>query len=153
MSPDHEISRKLIAPCGLDCSRCVGCSAGNVAEHARIIADTLGANFHNYAGRLASFNPAMNSYPQFRELLDSLSNPSCDGCRSENRTCLPQCNVSDCVKERNIEFCFECEEFPGCGRTGLPEPLLARWEKNNRIMQKLGVDGYIELQARKPRYP
>ncbi len=153
MQKTTATSRKLIAPCGLDCSRCVGCSAGKTAENAAQIAEILGPNFQNYAQRLAAFNPAMKNYPQFRELLDSLSSPSCDGCRSEKRTCLPQCNVADCVKSMEIEFCYECAEFPECGKTGLPEVLLGRWQQNNEIMKDRGVDAYIELQSTRPRYP
>ncbi|MFW5498056.1 MULTISPECIES: DUF3795 domain-containing protein [unclassified Maridesulfovibrio] len=145
--------RELIAPCGLDCSRCVGCTAGTVSAHAQRIKETLGDNFHTYAERLSGFNPAMKNYLQFRELLESLSSPHCDGCRSENRKCLPQCNVSECAKENNCEFCFECSSFPDCGKTGLPEALLQRWQDNNNFMKQHGVDKFIKTQDLKPRYP
>ncbi|WP_027721358.1 DUF3795 domain-containing protein [Maridesulfovibrio zosterae] len=145
--------RDPIAPCGLDCSRCVGCVHGKISKNAQQIAETLGDNFDVYAERLKSFNPAMENYAQFRTLLDSLSAPSCNGCRSDNRTCLPDCRVADCVKEQQVEFCFECSSFPDCGKTGLQEPLFSRWKINNEIMRKRGIEKFIALQAERPRYP
>lgn len=149
----QPIPRHLIAPCGLDCSRCLNCTEGSVATHARAIAKTMGSNFQTYADRLKSFNPAMNEYPAFRSLLDSLANPKCDGCRSHNRTCLPSCRIAECVNEHNIEFCFECGDFPDCKKTGLSENLLERWENNNKIMKSIGIDKYFTVSAEKPRYP
>ncbi len=145
--------RPLVAPCGLDCFRCLGCSEGNVADHAQAIAEVMGDNFQIYANRLKTFNPAMKEYSSFRTLLDSLAKPSCGGCRSKTRTCLPSCKVSECVCEKNIEFCFECDNFPDCESTGLPESLLERWKNNNILMKEIGVDKYIEGLAERPRYP
>ncbi|MBI9112858.1 DUF3795 domain-containing protein [Maridesulfovibrio ferrireducens] len=145
--------RHLIAPCGLDCSRCVGCVEGSVAEHALAIAETMGNNFQTYADRLKTFNPAMNEYSSFRTLLDSLASPNCGGCRSENKTCLPSCNIANCVSERNIEFCFECTDFPDCKKTGLPDSLLERWKKNNNLMKNTGIENFIKGLAERPRYP
>nr|WP_281248162.1 DUF3795 domain-containing protein [Desulfovibrio gilichinskyi] len=142
-----------MAPCGLDCSRCLNCTGGSVAIHARAIAKTMGDNFQTYADRLKDFNPAMNEYPAFRSLLDSLASPKCDGCRSDNRTCLPSCKVAECVQKQHIEFCFECDKFPDCEKTGLTGALLERWEKNNKLMKSIGIDKYITMSAEKPRYP
>ncbi|WP_031479515.1 DUF3795 domain-containing protein [Maridesulfovibrio frigidus] len=145
--------RHLVAPCGLDCSRCLGCSEGNVADHAQAISEVMGDNFQIYADRLKAFNPAMEEYSSFRALLDSLAKPSCGGCRSENRTCLPSCKVSECVREKKIEFCFECDNFTDCESTGLPESLFERWKNNNIIMKEIGVDNYMKGLAERPRYP
>ncbi|WP_320169381.1 DUF3795 domain-containing protein [Maridesulfovibrio sp.] len=153
MHTPQPFPRHLLSPCGLDCSRCVGCAEGTVSNHAKKIAEILGPNFEVYAQRLESFNPAMSHYAEFRALLESLAAPKCGGCRSETRICLPQCKVEQCVREHEIEFCFQCREFPDCGKTGLPENLLGRWQRNNQLMQKHGVDEFIRFQADKPRYP
>ena len=158
LKPQDNVSnqttlRHLTAPCGLDCSRCLNCTDGSLAGHARAIAETMGDNFQTYADRLKNFNPAMNNYSEFRSLLDSLASPKCDGCRSENRTCLPSCKVAECVQKQDIEFCFECTEFPDCGKTGLTDTLLERWEKKNKLMKSIGISKYITVSAEKPRYP
>lgn len=153
MTEDKTSLKTLIAPCGLDCSRCVGFAHGKISGHAKQIADSLGNNFETYVSRLKGFNPAMEKYEEFRILLDALAAPSCSGCRSDNRTCLPACNVADCVKKQEVEFCFECGDFPGCGKTGLPDTLLSLWRKNNELMKEKGVNRFIELQSEKPRYP
>ncbi len=38
---------------------------------------------------------------------------SCMGCNSENNTIkCKSCKIRACAKEKNIEFCYECKEFP-----------------------------------------
>ena len=143
----------LIAPSGLDCFRCVGCSEGYVAEHAIIIAKALGSNFQSYASRLTTFNPSMKNYPAFRDLLNGLSSPKCDGCRSDKRNCLPTCMISDCVKKRGLNFCFQCKDFPECMETGLSGDLLERWQSNNELIKNIGISEYILKMADMPRYP
>jgi len=60
--------------------------------------------------------------------------------------------VHACVKERGVDFCFECDEFP-CERTQLPPALYERWKNNNEAMKDLGVEGYYERIKDLPRYP
>ena len=39
-------------------------------------------------------------------------NVRCDGCRSEGRTADTTCAARPCAKEKNIDSCACCEEFP-----------------------------------------
>jgi hypothetical protein len=39
-------------------------------------------------------------------------NVRCDGCRSEGRTADSACAARPCAKEKNIDSCAHCEQFP-----------------------------------------
>jgi len=37
----------------------------------------------------------------------------CKGCRTSGCTMIPErCETLECVKTKNIDFCFDCDEFP-----------------------------------------
>lgn len=144
--------RHLVAPCGLDCSRCVSCSEGRVVGLARELMGLLGENFHTYAARLQSINPALAEYAQFRRVLESFAQDRCGGCRSGTRVCLPSCNVMACTTARGVEFCFQCEAYP-CTNTGLPELVLVKWRRQNDRMREAGIEVYLKELAETPRYP
>ena len=95
--------------------------------------------------------PEFAGYPVFRTVLDLLSRGDCTGCRGQG--CLFQaCEVTRCVREQGVDFCFECAEFP-CDRHGMPEPLAARWQANNERMKMIGVEAFHNNIREKPRYP
>ncbi|WBF67030.1 DUF3795 domain-containing protein [Desulfovibrio subterraneus] len=144
--------RHLVAPCGLDCSRCISCTEGRSVQLSRELLELLGENFHAYAARLQAINPALAEYPQFRRVLESLAQDRCGGCRSGTRVCLPSCNVMSCTSAKGVEFCFQCDEYP-CTNTGLPEPVLKKWRTQNDRMREIGIDGYLRELAETPRYP
>jgi hypothetical protein len=39
-------------------------------------------------------------------------NVRCDGCRSDGRLADKQCQARPCARERGLESCADCEEFP-----------------------------------------
>jgi hypothetical protein len=78
---------KLLAPCGIDCGVC---ELYNCKDDPGL------------AEELVSTGIPVDKMP-------------CPGCRSKKGHCpaLPsQCDTYKCVKSREIDYCFECEEFP-----------------------------------------
>lgn len=142
---------KIIAPCGLNCCKCLAFEGGEIQTHSRALAELLGSNFQVYAERFSQMNPVFKNYPAFKALLELLCRGTCGGCRKEG--CLFQaCGVHTCVKEKDVDFCFECKDFP-CENTGLPAALHERWKGNNRQMKDLGIAGFYEKIKGLPRYP
>lgn len=140
-----------IAPCGLNCGTCCAHQGGPVQQSAKALADGLGTNFAVYAARFAAMNPVFENYAAFDELLQFFAGGSCGNCREKG--CLFQdCQVTRCAKDRNVEFCFMCKEYP-CDHHGLPEGLAARWKANNDHMKKVGLVDYYNKIKDKPRYP
>jgi len=70
----------------------------------------------------------------------------CRGCRfGGGWSWWPDCPVRDCTKQKGIDFCYECHDFP-CKRLK-EDPLLERKrmmiEANNTI-RSLGIKRYLE---------
>ena len=150
--PDREaFIRARLAPCGLSCGQCLAYSGGLVQEAAARLKQGLGPNFAPYAERFEHMNPIFKEYAGFSRLLDFFATGSCTGCREQG--CLFQaCEVPDCVREHDVDYCFECAEFP-CDRHGMPEGLAARWQANNEKMAEIGLEAWFAGCLARPRYP
>jgi hypothetical protein len=142
---------EIIAPCGLNCGKCLACFEGEIRRHSQALADLLGPNFAQYAERFRAFNPVFANYPAFRELLDFIAQGSCRTC-TKGQCLFPGCRVRDCVQENGVDFCFQCTAFP-CDRSGLPPRLDPVWRQSNELMKEVGVEEYYERVKERPRYP
>lgn len=146
----QEILDKL-APCGLFCGNCLAYADGPIQRAAAELSQRLGPNFANYAERFENMNPVFAEYAPFARVLHFLAQGTCASCRREG--CLFQaCAVPGCIRVRNVDFCFQCPDFP-CAIHGLPGPLAERWRRNNGKMRDMGVEAYFLAFQDKPRYP
>lgn len=66
------------------------------------------------------------------------------------------CPIAVCVSKKELDFCFECAEFP-C-RT-IPEnfrkageSLLRTWRVGNQRNKEIGIDSYLKEKKTEPRY-
>jgi hypothetical protein len=148
MEKSELLSR--LAPCGLDCGRCIRFKGGEIALAAETLKGRL-AGFGNAAPRFASMSPALNGYKQFEEVVDMFIAADCPGCRVEPSKCYPACAAKTCHKEKKADFCGECAEFP-CKRNEYPEMFARIWEINGKKIKSMGAMGYFEEQLKKPRY-
>jgi len=138
-----------LAPCGLSCRKCFANSKGEIASLSGQLQDRLGS-FDIYAQRFSTFLPPFEDYPAFRRLLAFLAQGHCAGCRQG--TCLyPACGVTTCYREKGVDFCFQCEEFP-CQRTNFDPHLERRWREMNERMREIGVEAYYDETRDQPRY-
>lgn len=150
--PSHEeYIKSRLAPCGLSCGKCLAYAGGPIQGLSAHLAEELGDNFGVYAERFEGMNPVFKNYTAFRELLDFFTEGSCSGCREKG--CLfKDCKVTGCVKEKGIDYCFQCDEFP-CDRHGMPDGLAERWQANNEKMRDIGIDAWFCGCKDNPRYP
>lgn len=138
-----------VAPCGLNCRKCFACKAGEIAEHSHELKRLLG-NFDIYAERFSAFIPEFGDYPFFKRMLHHFVEADCQGCR--NGTCkYPNCGVVACYKDKDVDFCFQCRDFP-CDRTNFDPHLEKRWLKMNERMKEIGVEAYFEETRDDCRY-
>ena len=145
---DEKILEHM-GPCGLRCDKCFAFTKGVIAQDARQLVEHLG-NFDVYARRFSNFMPVFENYPQFKEMLHYFAQPGCRGCRAGD--CLyPNCGVAPCHKEKGVDFCFQCGEFP-CDKTNFDAHLHARWIEMNERMKEIGVEAYYNETTDKPRY-
>jgi len=100
----------FLAPCGLSCKKCFANIEGKIKVHSKELQRLLGA-FDVYAERFSKFLPVFKNYPNFKELLHYLTQGDCLGCR-KGICKYPNCGVINCYKEKGVDFCFQCSEFP-----------------------------------------
>jgi hypothetical protein len=139
----------ILAPCGLNCKKCMANADGDIKRHSTALKELLGS-FDNYARRFSKFWPVFENYPQFKNLLDYFTQGNCSGCRKGDCR-YPNCGVASCYRQKGVDFCFQCNEFP-CEKTNFDPNLKESWLKMNHRMKEKGVEAYFEETKDLPRY-
>jgi len=146
---EYDEILKILAPCGLNCSKCMACADGDIKKHSRELKRLLGS-FDSYAERFSNFIPVFKHYLSFKELLDYFAQADCKGCRQGDGK-YPDCGIAQCYKDKNVDFCFQCNEFP-CDKSHFDPNLKERWIKINNRLKEIGVGAYVEETKDLPRY-
>lgn len=141
---------KHLAPCGLDCVRCADYEHGEIKQLSTKLLQALSNNYGRVAKMKSDKKPAYQNYSCFEEILISFSRASCSGCRGDNILCPIECTAKNCYKDKGIDFCFQCNEYP-CDRQ-FSGGLRDRWMKINNRMKEIGVVEYYYEQIKLPRY-
>ncbi len=147
--PTYQEVVERLAPCGIDCERCAMYAHGRIRDHATGLAEAL-TGFENIAARVADRVPALREYHQFTEILGFFTGAGCAGCRAGGAQ-LPLCAARTCFREKGVDFCFQCDEYP-CERNAFPENLASRWRHHNDRMREIGVEGFYKESVERPRY-
>ncbi len=147
----NQIKTRL-APCVLHCEKCFAFANGDIANQSGYLKYLLG-NFDNYAERFVDLldNAVFSNYPQFKVMLNSFSESECKGCREESCKLFKSCKVRKCHEKKNVDYCFQCFEFP-CSNTGFDENLYKRSVDINFKMKEIGVKVYYNQIKYLPRY-
>ena len=111
-------------------------------------------NFHVNAKRFETImdNPIFGLYPTFKEMLDYFASENCTGCRNEQCALFKGCGVRGCHREKGVDFCYECEEFP-CEHTHFDPGLYKAWVAVNEKIRTKGIEQYCESARSRCRYP
>lgn len=149
MAEDYQVILSELAPCGLDCSRCARYKDGEIKKLSTELVKRL-EGFEKVAPKIGDFIPALKAYPQFQDILNFFTQADCTGCRFGEAQ-FPLCAAKTCFKEKGVDFCFECGEYP-CERNRFHPELHNHWRRSNDRMKEVGVKAYYEEQKKKPRY-
>ena len=144
----EDIVQRL-APCGIDCERCVMYGRGRIKNLASGLLQAL-EGFEHMAPRVADRFPALREYDRFTEVLRLFTEGDCLGCRAGGPE-MPFCSARTCFREKGVDFCFECAEYP-CERNAYPENMAERWRRYNDRMREVGVEDYYQESLTRPRY-
>ncbi len=141
-----------VGPCGLNCEKCFAHKDGEIRKYSLKLLEKLG-NFDLYAKRFETLldNPIFKKYPDFKIMLEYFASENCKGCRKESCKLFKSCGVRSCHQQKNIEFCFQCEEFP-CKKTNFDADLKKRWIQLNDRIREIGIEKYFAETKEKPRY-
>jgi hypothetical protein len=145
----YQYVLERLAPCGIDCERCIRYADGRVRRSAAELAVAL-EGFERMAPKVADRVPALAEYERFREILGLFAGADCLGCRAGGSQ-LSFCAARTCFGEQKIDFCFQCDLYP-CDRNQYPENLVQRWRAYNDRMREVGVEQYYQESLEKPRY-
>jgi len=52
------------------------------------------------------------------------------------------CKVAPCTREKQYDFCFQCEAFP-CEKVDFEPGLRKKWLSANERMREIGVEAYF----------
>ncbi|MBN1359891.1 MAG: DUF3795 domain-containing protein [Sedimentisphaerales bacterium] len=145
----YEDVLQELAPCGLNCRKCMANQDGDIRKTSERLLRLLGS-FDSYAKRFSVFLPAFQDYPAFKRLLMHFAQGDCRGCRVGDCK-LPDCQVLACCQAKGVDFCGQCEEFP-CEGTSFDADLTRRWLQMNTRIKEIGVEAYYEETKDLPRY-
>lgn len=146
---DYQEVLQHLAPCGLNCRKCLANVDGPIRAASTALQEALGS-FDSYAERFSRFEKVFAGYPAFKEVLAYLAQGDCRGCR-EGTCKFFDCAVMACHKAKGVDFCFQCPEFP-CERTNFDPNLRARWLQMQLRMREIGVEAFFEETKDLPRY-
>lgn len=136
---------ELIAYCGLYCGDCFGYE-GKIASLAGELDEELKAvNFKKNADFFAQmpFFKVFKNYDSFVELLDTLKELNCTGCRDGGGS--PNCEIRACCNDKDIKGCWECEEFNTCNKLDfLQNTHEEAVIKNLNILKDKGVEVFLD---------
>ncbi len=149
---DYEQIKESLAPCGLSCETCFAYVDGDIHQLSVKLKEKLG-NFGPSAKRFETLldNPIFGKYPDFKEVLDFLASENCKGCRNEQCKMFKDCGVRICHQEKQVDYCYQCDEFP-CDRTNFDERLNKIWVLINEKIKEVGLEQYYEKTKARPRY-
>ncbi len=147
-----EKIKNIIAPCGLCCETCFAHVEGDIRHLAVKLKEKLG-NFHINAKRFETLlgDPVFKKYGQFKAMLDYFSSEHCAGCRKEQCKIFPDCGVRPCTQQKNLDFCWQCDEFP-CDKTQFDPVLVKGWILMNEKIRDIGIEAYAKKARTRLRY-
>ncbi len=131
---------KLIAYCGLYCGLCA--ERARIPEQAQALRETMAEEGYEYWG---------TDLPAFKEFWFFLNNlcdaeKTCLGCRSNGGP--PFCGIRKCAREREVEICVFCEEYP-CSRIRMLEVGYPMLVKDGLRMRELGESKWVREQEKR----
>jgi len=132
---------ELVSYCGLYCDLC--------AERARIPKQAAALRAAMTEEGWPFWGDTVPGFAQFWTFLEGLaSGKGCPGCRAGGG--YPGCQIRVCARERDVELCVQCADFP-CEHV----EALARTYPNligdNRRLQTVGLQQWIDEQVERVR--
>jgi hypothetical protein len=140
----------LIAYCGLYCGSCPA-HTQSLSNLSKDLQKELHRSKCDTAAPALAKIPAFRAfrhYKNFCELLDFLSKMKCKKvCRAGGGS--PECPIRKCVKSKNFDGCWECDEFKICKNLKMLEKYGdtdKTYLKNLRKIKRQGTTAFVKAQ-------
>lgn len=146
MSNMGNEEENLIAYCGLYCRQCHGYS-GIIPDMARDLRKELRKiHYDKFAAFIStySFGKDYKDYEKCYKVLGAMVKFRCKkGCRNGGGS--PFCKIRKCVQQKEIDGCWQCEEFEDCEKLEFLEPVHGNAHlKNIKAIKKKGKKDFIK---------
>ena len=148
-APMQEVpkEKELVAYCGLYCGDCFGYK-GKLADLAGDLRkESSQSKFENTAEFMSTFSffDVFKNYKQCYEVLGALVKLRCKkACKGGGGP--PFCKMRKCCMKKNIEGCWECNEFETCKKLDFLEP--SHGDAHIENLRKIKKQGIILLKER-----
>jgi len=134
---------KLVTYCGgLYCGLCA--EHGRIPRQANALKESMTKEGYEFFGKkLPGFN-------DFWKFLTDLCDPdkACPGCRQDGG--FPSCSIRECAREREVDICVFCEEYP-CERVLELAKAYPTLLADGKRMQEIGVEAWIQEQEERAK--
>lgn len=131
--------------CGLYCGDCAF-GRGTIPDLARDLRKELREARFDKVAEVIPFKE-FQGYPQCYEVLGAMVKLRCKGCRDGSRSRF--CEVAQCAQKKELEGCWECDDFSECGKLKFLEHVHGEGHlKNLRKIKKVGVGEWAEKGPR-----
>jgi len=132
---------KFVTYCGLCCELCA--ERARIPQQAKALQQAMTEEGWPFWGHTV---PGFDGFWEFLEGLHASG--GCSGCRAGGG--YPQCQIRLCARERGLELCSECSDFP-CDHV---EALGARYPTliaDNRRLRAVGLERWLNEQEERVR--
>jgi hypothetical protein len=134
---------RLVGYCGLYCGLCA--HRNRIPKEARQLQKSLHEEgFDDWY----KYIPEMKDvFPPFWQFLQNLAELDCT-CRTGGGP--PDCKIRNCTKEKQIDYCPQCKEYPCSLVTKLAEyyPTLIQ---DGKRLQKIGLEAWVKEQEERAK--
>jgi hypothetical protein len=134
-----EMDNEQIAYCGIYCGNC--CQLTNVGPEAKKLCESMKKAGYELYG------PYIPGFEQFWIFLSDLAAKNgCHGCRKDGGN--PYCKVRICAREKNVEICTLCEEYP-CKEFDAFFSDYVTLKDDNSFLKEHGIERWLEMQSKR----
>lgn len=134
---------KLVTYCGLYCGLCS--QKNRTPKRAKALLDIMKKDGYEYWGGEL---PGFKEFWKFLKKLIELERPP-NNCR-DGKCGPPFCSIRKCAKEKGIEICVFCKEYPCKRIEGIAKGYPTLFADGKRI-KKIGIDKWIKEQEERAK--
>lgn len=147
-----------VAPCSLMCYSCPALKDGAISCTAAKLLGYFEGYYDFLDARIPSDNQVYREKVQGHlERLELYTCRPCPGCRENpGECCIAGCTVAECMKEKQLDFCADCPDFP-CEKTSsffakLDPIILEDWKRGTERIRRIGPESYFEENKNRSHY-
>ena len=139
-----------VAYCGLYCPDCIP-SDGELFDLVEAVLKKFEAHeFDEYAAYKMETTDVFQHYAACKAFLTFLSTMRCSSpCHSPEgpcckTSCPPDCAIRVCAVEKQIDGCWQCDEYKACEKLGVMKKPHIFLEGNVDLLANHGLEGHAE---------